>query len=265
MRYRETAVPPDLCAFVALLWSLESEPGEIECVTERILPDGVAELVLHFGVPFEQRFAGGVFADQPDAFVVTLARRPLEIRPSCPTTSGFVAVRFWPGGFAHFVGAPQRELSDRSVALAELFGRDLHAVKEALVTARDPARRFARVIAFLRAQLGGHRRDDIAPVIRRIVAARGQIVVRSLAADLGCSERRLQRVFLDQVGSSPKQYARLVRFHAACRLIRTTTQSFAEIAAECGYFDQAHLVHDVREHADETPTQLRERAGVVHP
>ena len=265
MRYQERAVPPELQPFVAVLWSLEHRGAAAPASFERILPDGVAEAVFHFGRPFVQRFHDAEPSTQASSFVVFLVSRLLEIAPSDASDVGFVAVRFRPGGFAAFVDMPVVHLADHDVPAIELWGHDVIELEDDLARAGDSEARFAIVIAFLRARLNGRGCENADAIVRRVIASQGRVGVRQLAADLGCSERRLQRVFLAQIGSSPKQYARLVRFHAACRLIRGGNTPLAQIAAECGYFDQAHLVHDVREFAGETPSQLRARTQVTYP
>ena len=265
MRYEERAVPRDLQPFVAMLWSLEHRGAAAPASFERILPDGVAEAVFHFGRPFVQRFRDAEQSTQANSFVVLQASRLLEIAPSDPSDVGFVAVRFRPGGFAGYVDMPLVHLADRDVPATELWGRDVIAIEDGLARAADADARFDLVIAFLLARLAEGRCEPTDAIVRRVIASHGRIGVRQLAAELGCSERKLQRVFVAQIGSSPKQFARIVRFHAACRLIRGSSAPLAEIAVECGYFDQAHLVHDVREFAGETPSQLRARTQVTYP
>jgi AraC-like DNA-binding protein len=65
-------------------------------------------------------------------------------------------------------------------------------------------------------------------------------------------------LFRDQVGLPPKLVARLTRFERLVRHLRTgPTETLASLAADFGYYDQAHLVRDMREFAGMTPTQVR--------
>lgn len=78
--------------------------------------------------------------------------------------------------------------------------------------------------------------------------------VNQVATDLGMSERHLRRIFRDTIGMSPKAFAKLARFHIALRAARAQAQpSWANIAAEAGYYDQAHLIADFRAIAGVTP------------
>jgi AraC-like DNA-binding protein len=75
---------------------------------------------------------------------------------------------------------------------------------------------------------------------------------------VGMSTKRLIALFRAEVGLSPKAYARIRRFQAALRLLGTGT-SGARIAAEVGYFDQAHFVREFRSFTGMTPTQYAEQ------
>ena len=78
-----------------------------------------------------------------------------------------------------------------------------------------------------------------------------------LAAELGWSRRHLAARFRDEVGVSPKALARLLRFERALELLGTRT--LADIAYECGYYDQAHFNRDFRAFAGATPGELLAR------
>ena len=81
--------------------------------------------------------------------------------------------------------------------------------------------------------------------------------VSAVADDLGVSERHLRRVFREAIGVSPKTFARLARFRRALGAARRDGhESWASIAAEAGYYDQAHLIAEFRVIAGVTPQGL---------
>jgi AraC-like DNA-binding protein len=63
--------------------------------------------------------------------------------------------------------------------------------------------------------------------------------------------------FRQQVGLPPKTAARLIRFDAVWRRLADRPPArWDQIAAECGYADQAHLIRDFRQFTGATPTEF---------
>jgi AraC-like DNA-binding protein len=86
--------------------------------------------------------------------------------------------------------------------------------------------------------------------------------VSELAAGTGWSERHLTSRFRAEIGLTPKAAARVIRFDRARRLlVRHLTQPaasgyrLADLAADCGYYDQAHLAREFRTLAGCPPSQ----------
>jgi AraC-like DNA-binding protein len=86
-------------------------------------------------------------------------------------------------------------------------------------------------------------------------ATGGGTRVDDLALSSGLSSRHFSRLFTQRVGIPPKTYARILRLHVAiaAKTMRPEA-SWADIAQEAGYFDQAHLDKDFRALADVTPS-----------
>ncbi len=61
------------------------------------------------------------------------------------------------------------------------------------------------------------------------------------------------------MGLTPKTYLRVRRFQAAMRMLDAGGVRGARIAADLGYFDQAHFVREFRSFTAMTPTQYTER------
>jgi transcriptional regulator GlxA family with amidase domain len=90
----------------------------------------------------------------------------------------------------------------------------------------------------------------------RIVEERGLISVDKLASDAGISTRQLQRKFLHEVGVGPKLLSRILRFQQVFRALERSDASWAPVAIDCGYYDQAHLIRDFNQFAGQTPSVL---------
>jgi AraC-like DNA-binding protein len=75
--------------------------------------------------------------------------------------------------------------------------------------------------------------------------------------------KRLSALFRAEVGLSPKAYARVRRLQAALRLLDAGPVRGAHVAAEVGYFDQAHFVRDFESFTGMTPTQYSQQRIVL--
>lgn len=89
----------------------------------------------------------------------------------------------------------------------------------------------------------------------RIEAGNGAISVAQLQRESGYGATRFNQRFTNEFGTSPKTYARLVRFRAALDGLDTSRQ-LAELALDLGYTDQAHMNRDFRTLGDTTPTEV---------
>jgi transcriptional regulator GlxA family with amidase domain len=81
--------------------------------------------------------------------------------------------------------------------------------------------------------------------------------VADVAADFAVSARTLQRLFARHVGASPKQVLQQFRRQLATdRLIEEAAPNLGRLAAELGYFDQAHLARDFRQTLGRSPSAI---------
>lgn len=254
---REYPVHPALAPFVKCVWSLEGTGRVGDAPRERILPDSCVELVFHFRDPFRSHFANGESAIQPRSFVVGQMRRFLEIEPA--GRAGFVAVRFHARGAYLFFQRPLSEVAAGVVDLAELWPAQAHEWTERIALASGMAARVHFIERALLALLSQNGRTDAAVdrALQLIDASGGQVRVSHLAAEIGVSCRHLTRQFQRAVGVSPKEFGRISRFLRAVRLLTAGKhRSLADVALDCGFYDQAHFNHDFRELAGMSPGDL---------
>ncbi len=218
--YREHAPPAPLAARVECLWTMTSAGSPP--ALNRVLPDGCMDLVFDFG-------------DPPRGYAVGAMTRAVPLRMAGRIE--VLGVRFRPGGAA--LPLPAGELTDRSAALDDL---GLGAAC-ARVLDEGSARAALPVLAGLLAALPSRGAEPVAAAAwARLRHSAGALPVRELAAQLGVGERRLQRVFHDHVGLTPKEAARVARLSAALAMLRAGPElPLGRVALRAGYYDQAHF------------------------
>lgn len=161
-------------------------------------------------------------------------------------------VAFRPGCFRPLLRRPVSTITDRTLPAAEIFdGAALPheataATVDAFLLAHRPRPEPATEIA--------------AELVERIATTRDLTRVDALAADAGLSVRALQQLFSEYVGVPPKWVIRRYRLHEITeRLAAGTGVDWADLAAELGYADQAHLSRDFTKLVGEPPTTYAER------
>jgi AraC-like DNA-binding protein len=159
-------------------------------------------------------------------------------------------VRFRPAGFHPFLGAPVATLTDRTVAVAEVLGRDGAALVDRLLSLDEEASMVAAAEAFLRDRPppADPRVAEVNRIVDQVVADRAITKVDHLVERTGMGKRRLQRLFAEYVGVSPKWVIQRYRLHEAVERLAADLADLdlASLARELGYFDQAHFVKDFK-------------------
>ncbi len=237
--------------FVDCYWLLQgtSTPEDIQ----RIVPDGRPELIIHLGNPFAHQ-RGTIWEPQPECFFVGQISGPMLLRPAGPTNT--LGIRFQPHGASRMFRLPLEELSGRSVPLSELspaLNRELSGVRDLGTTALQ----INHVDRVLQGRFSRNAKKDriVEAAVSQIIAAGGVVETGLLADRLGISLRQLQRRFNDEVGIGPKLLGRIQRFQRVFWALESSSD-WVDVAVQCGYFDQAHLINDFRGFAGEAPASL---------
>jgi AraC-like DNA-binding protein len=122
---------------------------------------------------------------------------------------------------------------------------------------REPARRgagplvAARVRELIRASVTDMGADDVGG---------GELTADDLATAAGCSRYAAYRAFRQAYGLSPSDYQRQLRVQTARRLLSAGVTP-AQVAADAGFADQAHLTRWFRRYYGVTPGAYRAAAG----
>ncbi len=169
-------------------------------------------------------------------------------------------VKFRPGAFRPFLDGPVSALTDRTVPLVTLWPS---APRFAAALAEAPD--LTDLVAVAEAELRAHWPEpdpmvvEIGEIVHALLYDREITRVEEVCRRFGLSARTLQRMFQRYVGVSPKWVLRRYRLHeAAARLAEGTGGTWAEVAAELGYFDQPHFIRDFTRAIGMTPVAYAE-------
>lgn len=240
---------PVLRAHVAGILVYRESFARGEKVVERVVPDGAVRLVFNLGAA---PVVSGVRSTAAEA--IGAASRAVLVELGGEMHG--IAVTFRAGSIAAVLGAPAGAIAGGAVALDALWAREGSALLEQVYECSDDEARIACIQDALERRLA---RQSAAPIPGTHAALRSLIVSASqrigdIAASLGVGERRLQQLFQAEIGLTPRQFRRLARLRDCLQRLRgEPAPRWAMLAADCGFYDQAHLVNEFRELCGVTP------------
>ncbi len=266
MIYRSYMPAAPLSEFIERIWQCSDVPS-VQPV--RILPTGALELVINLSedalrtydsleADRSEHYAGAVVAG---AYKECLLIDPMH-------RAAIMGVHFKPGGAFPFLGAPADELTGMHVGLDALWGSAAADLRERLCAASFDGRfSLLEVMLAERLRTRTERHRAVPAALRLFTQSGGSTRVRDVARSIGLSQRQFIQVFASEVGLTPKVFCRVLRFQKARSLLHDgNARDWADLAVDCGYFDQSHLIHDFQAFAGLTPANyLRQSSRYVSP
>lgn len=253
--YHERRTHPALLPYLGDLIGYEylGEPPELH----RGLPSQYLTIVITLDEPL-----GLAWADQPvekfSAMASGLHSSAVRIGGS-PNRSG-MQLALTPAGSRALFGLPSGELAATTVNLDELVGRTALELSDRLRSTSDWERRFDVLqevfLEACRDEPAPEPRAELSWAWRRLCETAGGVGVAELAREVGWSRRHLSERFRAEFGLPPKVAARILRFEQAVSLLKRRPRTkLADLAADLGYADQAHLTREWHALAGCSPRQ----------
>lgn len=249
---------PRLAPFIEHYWFVSQAPGESVDLRVDVFVDGRADLIFNFGVPYQRQVIGGATAEHARSNLD--AQRLVPIRILQRGAVRVTGVRFRLGGLGPFVRGSLRVFTNHTPEPSAVFGDESRALEAALAATTDLDRAAQMLDTFFLDRLVADAAyAELASALARLIDTDGRATIESVAADLGISTRQIARAFARYVGIAPKTIARILRFQSTLRaLMRDPSgSSLADVAADAGYFDQAHFIKDFKRMSGGVPRGYR--------
>jgi len=252
MLYLERRPVGVLAPLVEMLWLAQDPIAPLAGGTphrQRVLPNGRIQLILNLaGDHLTEVCEGGGLAHtrrQAPALVTGLQTRFHTIATEDLADLAGVVLR--PGGFWPIFGADADEFSDCESSLEAWLGREAEDLRERLRETVAVESRFAILEGWLVDRVMRGQRERCTVTDFALAELRAGEPVREIARRSGWSERTVSERFRRQVGVTPKIFDRIARFQRVVqRLHRDPGVEWAQLALECGFYDQAHFSHEFR-------------------
>ena len=225
MIYEEFSPAPQLANAVASYWRfalpLSHQPPVMQ---HAVPPDGAVNLCW-----------------LPSGSLALVGPRLNALRVPVKAGAEYFGIRFLPGAAGPLLGIDVRSLRDAVTAFAK--------TDYASVMASSGISGLDELVLKWAADNNWHGPDPVvSEVTRRIVESDGTAPVLALLHGLNLSYRQLLRRFHEASGLTPKEFARIRRFRAAClQAVRTSDPQWASVSADSGFSDQSHLVREFQD------------------
>lgn len=227
--YRERTATPRLASYVECFWSHSSSPA-----ASRVLPDTCIDLV---------------FSRSTGLQLVGSMTRALVIKSSGDPTIG---VRIRAGAARSLIGLPVQAMRDQALSVCDVWGKRGRVLEEQLRNAVS-VREGRQILES--ALIPALPLSPSQSAIAYLAANGGCVRLEGVTHSTGLGARQFRRRCLEETGLSPKHLARIGRFRHAClRIAQSDCVNWADLALDCAYYDQAHLINEFREFSGLTPT-----------
>lgn len=245
--------PPHLASVVEGMWHFD---GVVGYPRERVFPSGMMELIVHLGERYRE-----VRGDRTEPYTVTcvtgLQLGPMVIEaPSCH--NAVIGIRLHPAGAFALMG-PLAEVSGLSVDLQDLVGAAAAELAERCAGTVSPEERLRIAARWIGERVAKSPGADpaVSWMASQIRRREGAVSISELRERTGFSKTRLVTLFREQIGVTPKLYARILRFRHALERLVQGAGPLSELALEAGYYDQPHMNAEFRELSGFTPRELQ--------
>ncbi len=254
---------PVLRAFVKTLWASDQTGETLPPIAdrERVLPTGMMHLVFRLADHPLHLYEG---IDDTRGRTVGLA----IVGGACATSYmknvsrpvRTVGAQLYPGVAQLLFGVPADKLSGVHTPLGDLWGSSADKARQRLADAGSLDGGLDVLESILVGRLPTVR--GLHPVVAHALERFSETdLVRDVVSETGYSHRRFIQLFLRAVGLKPKVFCRIIRFQRMLeRLDRSPSSSWAGLALNSGYSDQAHFNREFREFAGVSPSQYRDAA-----
>ncbi len=236
---------------------------------DRFLPDGNVEIIIDLHDAPQYIYDNETLKEIQacnHVWASGVRTQPITI-PSGKDSSMFI-IAFKRGMAYPFFPLPMNEIVDYVVDADLIWGDDFALLRERILANKDSVRKFEIVEDFLlEAYVTKFALNPCVEfALSEIIRQPEQISLRNLSQKIGYSQKHFILMFKKQVGITPKNYLRIMRFQKAINDIGTQSDvDWNLISLDCGFYDQAHFINDFKEFSGFTPeVYLRQKNDVLN-
>jgi len=168
-----------------------------------------------------------------------------------------ITIEFRPAGLFVLMGINQNELADQVLPLDVVNPVLSKMLAEVAEKSESISELVASLDTLFLANMHVAYRPELMQALHIIRNCAGNITVKQLSDDIFYSERQLNRIFKQIVGTGTKSYSRLIRINNTFRLLKKPHNSLVMVSDLAGFHDLPHFIHDFKQVCGITPQEYR--------
>jgi len=168
-----------------------------------------------------------------------------------------VTIEFKPAGLFALTGIDQNELTDRTFPFEAVDPVLNKLVSETVEKAGSACEMVSGLDILLLKNIFTAYHPELKRILQNINDYAGNVTIKKLSSDIHYSERQLNRIFKQYVGTNAKSFSRLIRINNSFRLLKKSHNSLTFVSDVAGYHDLSHFVHDFKIMCGITPREYR--------
>jgi len=178
----------------------------------------------------------------------------------------FVVFQLFPFVSKYLLDIHPKELNDDCYDLLQIeqLAVDIHLEKlQNATNFEDCIRILSEILAILIANDPLKPDDRIQNAIHLILQNNGQISVKEVRDQVFLTERTLERRFINQVGLTPKQFAKIIQFKSSLHQLKASkTPELINVGLDSGFSDQSHFIRTFKRYTGKTPSTFLKEYSV---
>ncbi len=246
-----------LSKFIKHYWAIENCIPTGDEHIQRVVPNGLPELIFYLGdkpkstAKNKNIFENSILTGQINEYYDISITGKLSL----------FSIMFQPSGLAAFFNIPVIELLNQTVPLNYFLKDTVNEIENKLYREPTFAGRVRIAEQFLMKRLQQaskkYQLNRIEETIGIINKRRGLVNINELASIACLSRKQYERIFIELIGTSPKQFLKVVRFQNAIHeKIKNRDSNLTFLTYQCGYYDQSHMTNDFVQLSGLTPKQF---------
>ena len=245
-----------LAPYIKRYWAMENVLDKDETCIQRITPTGLPELILYFTPPPLIVNSNKSLSDNVALYGHQNDFYDLKLTGNLSVFS----IVFQPHGIMQFFKFPLYEICNQNVPLKFLIGQIGSDLEEKMSEVTSFSQRVGIVETCLLKLLQSNNADfefrRINRVVELIKMTKGNINVNRMASEACLCRKQFERVFARDIGVSPKQYLKIIRFQFAIfQKQQNPNMNLDELSFISGYYDKSHFTNDFKSLSGLTPKQ----------